>query len=565
MKRFNITINDLSIRKKIFSGILLTILLITTLTSICIGWMIFDWQLQNSKELAQKELTYVSEEFEQFLDTIESYKDAIAVDSVIQDLTLEALLRPQSFSHYQSLQLEERLSQIIQSTPIIHSVTLYTLNNKSFTPGALVLMTPHISFFQSYEKATWLSMHPVTVKTPKGYINSHAMSFISPLYSYNTGQLMGYIELRVDEPAIANLYLDNPIDSSDYTAIINENGIIQSSSYSPLIYKRYIPPQNRIIFSKPINHLNWLIIKEMTLTELLTPSFSLIILIFVLGILGSLLGAYIAYKISTTLTTPITKLIDSIHLVKSGHWEPVDVPHDSDEIGFLTEEFNSMLVVQSSLKDQLVYEQRQKKQYELDLLQQQINPHFLYNTLDNICALAELEQNDTLIEMVMNLSTFYRNVLSKGSSFITFEEELNLTEAYLQILQVRYYNKLTYTIEAPDDLSRYSCPKLLLQPLVENSVYHGIKPKGERGHISISLAQNNNILTITIKDDGVGMSLEHLYHIWYTPYKSFGLKSTDERLKLYYGHEYGLIIDSQPTQGCSVILTIPLKERHDCD
>ncbi|TGJ77789.1 sensor histidine kinase YehU [Caproiciproducens galactitolivorans] len=215
-----------------------------------------------------------------------------------------------------------------------------------------------------------------------------------------------------------------------------------------------------------------------------------------------------------------------------------------------------MLAAQAKLKDNLLKEQKMKQKLSLDLLQEQVNPHFLYNTLDNICSLAEINENETLIEVVMNLSKFYRETLSKGSFYVTIKDEISITTAYLNIMRIRYFNKFEFTISCPDYLKAYPCLKLLLQPIVENSIYHGIAQIYYTGMINIDITESENGIRFTVRDNGVGISQKRIEEIWEEQNSHFGLKNVDQRIKLYYGDQYGLKIEQNADNGCTITLEI---------
>lgn len=158
--------------------------------------------------------------------------------------------------------------------------------------------------------------------------------------------------------------------------------------------------------------------------------------------------------------------------------------------------------------------------------------------------------------MVMDLSTFYRESLSKGRFYLTIKEELEMTEAYLHILKIRYYNKFDYTITCPERLLNNCCLKLLLQPIVENSIYHGIKELEYNGLLEIVVEETEKIIKMTVMDNGIGLTKELESRIWEKDSSHFGIKNIHQRIQLYYGPEYGLSIYNRPKGGCTTILKI---------
>lgn len=206
---------------------------------------------------------------------------------------------------------------------------------------------------------------------------------------------------------------------------------------------------------------------------------------------------------------------------------------------------------------QLIQEATEKqsrlRHAELALLQAQINPHFLYNTI----WLIEAEKTEEAVEMVSNLSGFFRHSLSKGADVIPLSQEICHVHSYLQIQQVRYKDILSYRIDMDPRIGGQRIPKLTLQPLVENALYHGIKLKRARGTIVITGKVEGTDIVLQVQDDGVGMSPERLEQLRHSMASGervgFGLSTVEERLRLFFGEGYGLNIDS--TQGCGTTIT----------
>ena len=220
---------------------------------------------------------------------------------------------------------------------------------------------------------------------------------------------------------------------------------------------------------------------------------------------------------------------------------------------------------------QKIKEDEQKmRQLDLRLLQEQINPHFLYNTLDTIVWLIEGDKADEAVNMVVTLSDFFRLVLSRGKEFISLSEEKQHISSYLEIQEVRYRDILEYQIEIDPALYQYEIPKLTLQPLVENALYHGIKYKRARGCIYVRGEKNGDVLVLTVSDNGIGMEAGELRQLQKEirrpcreTEKGFGLANVNERIRMYFGAEYGMEIQSEKNRGTIVKLTIPAVKKEN--
>ncbi len=273
----------------------------------------------------------------------------------------------------------------------------------------------------------------------------------------------------------------------------------------------------------------------------------------------------VSRKIMTGITEPIRKLSEATKQAGSGEFE-VRVQEGNDELAILNSNFNQMIEKIGNLVEDIRVEQINLRQAELKLLQAQINPHFLYNTLDSIIWLAEAGEKEQVVEMVSSLSDFFRTTLSKGRDYISLQEEEAHIRSYLKIQQFRYRDILEYDIRIPEELYQYSVLKLTLQPLVENALYHGIKNKRGIGHIRVSARKEQDSLVLSVQDDGIGMDRERLEEVRASMNREepgldrtrgFGLFNVNQRLHLNYGPEYGLDVESCYETGTTVTVRIP--------
>nr|WP_235715914.1 sensor histidine kinase [Acetivibrio cellulolyticus] len=220
---------------------------------------------------------------------------------------------------------------------------------------------------------------------------------------------------------------------------------------------------------------------------------------------------------------------------------------------------NSRLIEINQIIRELLYKEKTMRKAELEVLQEQINPHFLYNTLGTIADLALEISADEIYDAVETLGNFYRRFLSKGSKEIAIREEVAIVKDYLKLQKLRYQDVFEDEYELQEDLLDIKVPKLILQPLVENSIYHGVRPKGEKGIIKISVYAEAGILHIGVYDTGVGMTLEQINSIMNEDNKkSFGFKGTIDRIRYYYDEEDVFEIKSEEGEYCLVDIKIPL-------
>lgn len=272
-----------------------------------------------------------------------------------------------------------------------------------------------------------------------------------------------------------------------------------------------------------------------------------------------------------SVTQPIKKLCSQTRKVAKGDFTAQTKIESMDEIAVLTDSFNDMTSEIGMLVADIKKQEENLRITESRLLQAQINPHFLYNTLDTIVWLAEAKQTKEVVSMVTALSEFFRTTLSKGKDYITIQEEESHIRSYLQIQQFRYQDIMDYEIDMDEEIYPYSIPKLTLQPLVENALYHGIKNKRGKGLIRITGRKVKNRIYLTVEDNGIGMTEKELDKLRRGVYRiqneedtsGFGLANVNQRLQYYYGEEYGVFFESQEGEGTQATVIIEAKMGND--
>jgi two-component system sensor histidine kinase YesM len=275
------------------------------------------------------------------------------------------------------------------------------------------------------------------------------------------------------------------------------------------------------------------------------------------------LAVFYSLRISRRITDPIGLLAKKAQDLGNGDFTPVPVVTETKELKMLDEGFNEMVTRINTLMAKEIEDQKYLRRAELELLQAQINPHFLYNTLDSIGILAESGRSEDVVKMVSGLSVFFRNSLAKGRDVITLRSERDQVAAYLTIQQIRYSDILNYDIQISNDLLSFMTPKLILQPLVENALYHGIKNKRGKGNIAITGESFEDCILLRVSDNGVGMTAEQLSAlqtgIYEDRHTGLGLVNVHKRIKLYCGEDYGLSFESKPGEGTAVTVRLPKK------
>lgn len=282
---------------------------------------------------------------------------------------------------------------------------------------------------------------------------------------------------------------------------------------------------------------------------------ALIIGAFILLAFMWLINTYIAKNV----IYPIQRLVDSMAEVQNGWLHRVSMNVNDDEIGLLKNSYNAMLIEINQLIEELLQKEKTLRMAELDALQEQMKPHFLYNTLDMIRYMALENRTDEVYNMLETLGNFYRRFLSKGSTDLSLGEEIEIVKSYLTLQRTRFEDIFTDEYEIEEGLSSIRVPRLILQPLVENSIYHGIRPKGEHGVIRVTVKRQEDFLFLSIYDNGIGMSA-HQRELLFSgkDSRSFGFQGTIERIRYYYKTEEVFEIHSTEGEYCEIILKLPL-------
>lgn len=580
----------LSIKNKIslafiivFSSLL--ILLVAIVYNITSGILI-----NKAIESTLQNLRLVSEKFDIAFENVENYAKTAIINNDVQDVLIKTQLDNELDNYSNVQKVRKTLDSIINPRFLIDSMILYDFKNKIYDSGKIQSL--EYAFRPEYNRFNgnfitsgpkfWADTHESNFTEAES--RQKIITFTSAVINANSGQPLGVLETNVNEKYISSLYSKIEMGQSGRLFIINKDGMVVSDTNKENIYfniseepyfkwvldneggKIFSTHNNQnLIISRHYKRLNWIIIGVVPTSEITQDKYFLISRIALLGVVFILTSIFLTIFISNSITKPIVKLKKSMEYVGDGDLEVRVEVKTKDEVGALAEEFNRMIKKTSVLMESVYTEHKRKKEYELALLQSQINPHFLYNTLESICGLAVLNRNEDIINLTNELAMFYRGVLSKGSKIVAIQDEIKITERYMRILKVRYGDQFEYSINVEKEIYKFPTIKLVLQPIVENSISHGLRNKREKGFLVIrGLVEEGNVC-IYIIDNGVGMKPEELERVFMEDTednhkRSFGLKSTDERIKLYFGPEYGLKVESVFNEGTTVKIVLPAKE-----
>ena len=307
----------------------------------------------------------------------------------------------------------------------------------------------------------------------------------------------------------------------------------------------------------------WTVVDCTNVKELLSKSRQAQSVYVLTAIILVIVALLFSRFMARSITLPIQKLRDSMKKVQEGDFSVSDVVVDSkNEIGSLTKSFDVMTHRIHELMEQNVHEQEEKRKSELKALQSQINPHFLYNTLDSIIWMAEGKKNEEVVLMTASLARLLRQSISTEDEVVPIANEVEYARGYLTIQKMRYKDKLEFQIEVDSSILYIPLIKLVLQPIIENAIYHGLKYKESKGLLIVKGFMKDGNAVLQVIDDGVGMDEETLAHI-YDKHKvnyhsnGVGVYNVQKRLKLYYGEDYGITYTSELGKGTTATITIP--------
>lgn len=553
------------------SGMFISLVMIIVLISSIAAILIFVQIYRDAME--QSAVTSSAQISEQVLDTVEDYTTGM---QDIMDMILENI-------DDETVEKNEFLQNLIDVHSDIISITTYdeegtllecwtngqklkkkTIKNLSYVSGKgefdkLNITKPHVtSLFEDY--------YPWVV------------TIFQYMEDKNGENIQVAIDIRFS--SIAN-YIDNVgIGEHGYCYIADNDGNLVYHPQQQLLYSglkkengiglregTYIE-EDAIYTVRELKHCDWKVVGVCYVDEMITKKVSnavekLLVMLCIVVVATFLLG----WAFSELFSRPVRKLSRAMHeFEKNAENFEFKMVRGTTEIITLSNSFSHMVVRIQELMEQVRQEEICLRKTELKALQAQINPHFLYNTLDAIAWLCEEGKNEDAEEMVTSLAKLFRISISKGHELISIEKEVQHAKSYLKIENFRYKNQFTYSFDVQEECLPYLCNKITLQPIIENAIYHGVNQMLDEGEINIRIYQEENDVVFEIEDNGVGMTEEQCYEILHKEEDGktgIGIKNVNDRIKIYFGEEYGLSITSELDEGTCVKIRMPKVEGNE--
>ncbi len=449
---------------------------------------------------------------------------------------------------------------------------LFVSDNTILTNTENILESEHLAkLMQTSGKSIWF---PCETRDFLVYDSTvPVLTLGKKVLQINTGETLGYIFVNVDISEIRKILTNQLIN---YRLVDNNAVVISSALSSEYLEEANVSEllsqaaknqtekyhgRKYYISNYEIADYGWELMGITDLNEFNVEAKKIIYLIVIIAAAAIILEMLLSNYLSRIITVPLQKLKSGAEEIAGGNMNLRLHFKSEDEIGQLGNSFNYMTEQVQELLVKVDYEARKKQEYEFALLNEQVKPHFLYNSLDIITKLSEMNRSQEARRAIRRLADYYRNSLSDSKKIITIKQEIQIVEDYLELQRIRYKDLFTYEVQVDEEISQMLIPKLTLQPLIENAIYHGLKYKEGAGELRVTGRKTEDQVILSVSDNGAGMSKSDLEDILQNqPEGHFGVYSVNHRIKLFFGEQYGIVIHSEVGVGTSVEVILPAKQ-----
>lgn len=552
-------------------GVSLIVILLTTVNYVAA-------HIKNERELAKKQTEIICNALEQELEALYQLGSMMQKDSSVKEyMETQAATEDGPFLNEMAM----RLTNYRKLNPNISTVSLVRyLDEKVYYAGHKwqadrqglyeKMKSAYLNAAETGEEVKLLVGE--SAFTDQGSV----LELFFPVYhSYSVYKETGFVCITISEEVLREYYEG---DFFDHIVLTDRNGKIVSQTKSekqnaPSIRAEDLKDGEKLWYqggiyyvTAPVKAANWYVVAEISLARILKSAAGMlgISLLFMAAMCATLV--FVCYKEAQKLIHPVEDLKERMGRVAQGDMTiRMDIPYQETEFNEMAGSFNVMVKNVDRLMEKIKEEQQQMQKIQLSALQEQIKPHFLYNTLECIHMQAIIDGNEEIARLVMALASYYRLSLGKGQDVVTLKQELSHIENYLIIQNVRYGNIIALDNQIPEEY--YSLPmlKMTLQPLVENCIYHGIKVKeGKGGTVTLGFSLEKDTAVLRVKDDGAGMTEEQVLELneaiqSYDEKKGYGVRNVNRRIRIFFGEVYGLKYVKNEDAGITVEIRIPVK------
>ncbi len=570
---------SLSLKRKILTVFLPLILIPFLLVLIVSGTIIVRNGKAEAVKNAEDKLMLVSDQIDQILSNIQYNIKAFSTSSALQDAISEDYPDSTYGNYLFTTSMHSAVYNIMDIQSYISSGYIHTYDDKIYDINTDSIRTPDAEMDTYYDYVV-AQKGRIILGSPSVKDTDSAFNISKSLIDINTGECLGILSFDIKESLFYDSYRSVIDKNEEQLYLIDNNRCILSSEDRELLHQTvsndlwktvqeisyakdrlFLSSNDSLVLATTSEIGEYHIVYVLEYYSIYREVLGLTLILVCIGIFTLIVTIILTTVLAQSVTKPLALL--TTYADRTGHGDfSADIQINSkDEIGFLAERFKKMNHNIRNLTIRIYDEQTQKKEYALNLLQAQINPHFLYNCLDNISSLITDHKNDPALSMLYHLGRYYRAVLSKGRNIITIREELALVRDYLEIQLIKAPQLFTYTITIAEDILDLKIMKMLLQPIVENAVIHGFTGYKEGRHLHIEGQLAGSAVLISISDDGRGIPEQAVQSIFnegtsMIP-RHFGLRNIRERIRLKYGSSFGVTVKSVPGQGTKVIVSFP--------
>jgi two-component system sensor histidine kinase YesM len=578
-----------TIRNKIFIYNILIILFSILLMTILVNIITSKAILKNAKTKTQRELSLIVNNIDSIVHNVNNYIISFSIEKNLQDVLKDFPELPVNPAEIYNAQIKslESYTYIRGLNEYIESYEIYNSSFEPFKVSGYIETSTHLGITEEEKQIInktlypqWMGPSKFRNKTTK--LEEWVLVINKKVIDYNAGKHLGFVSFYLKEDKLKNVL--SPLDnlSGDVHIINNKNIIVSSTErdnigeklhnvltlnknqLSSLYEKKSGTYKLRdidiFISVQDYKKLGWKIIYAIPYNIISSEKNILLFTIILIGFSCVLVSFFVSFLVSNNISKPIFSLANVMTSIKNGDLNVRFPVKSTNEIGVLGMGFNSLMDKIDTLLKTVYSEQRQLRDYEFKLIQAQINPHFLYNSLGMIESLINIREYEEAVSHVHSLTNFYRLSLSTGADLITLEQEFQITESYLEIQKRRYIEYIDFSLHLEEKVKFVIIPKLTLQPIVENSIYHGLKESKNKGFIKVLGKCVNNELLLTVHDTGKGIDPEKISTLLQTgDNESFGLHSINKRIQLLFGENYGITIESELNSYTKVVIRIPIE------
>lgn len=529
--------------------------------------------LNKYEELSADSLSYILEVTEKDLDQLSATFIFIANNPTVHERIVTDY---SNVDNYSKLSDDEKVSEMFNAMntfeifSAINFIYIQGINGEEYwyRSGADFLDTDIIL------EGTNLEEIEIGRLDYQGYVSNknpysgsrNALRFTKALTD-TLGKRTGLVYFELDADYFKTLYASDNIDIDTQLYLVDGAGTIIYHNDAYMIGRSFSTIETEgVVIDKVLARYGWHLISESPTEQIYAESGLIIRVTLIMALISIIIGMILILVITSRIVQPIKRLTKAMDDVRNGDLS-VQVYHISrDEIGQLATNFNRMTERLKNNLEKEIAHNKAMNDAEYKALQAQINPHFMYNSLNALKWLAGIQKADNIIELVDALWTLLRKTSSSKGQFVTLKSELEVIDAYGTIQQVRYKGKFDISYNVDEAHKSTIIPKYILQPFVENAIFHGIEPKRGPGTIVVTTQIIGDDLSISVSDDGVGIDPNRIHRILVdegeqqhgSGLNNIGVKNVNERLKLLYGESYGIIVDSTVGQGTTMTIRIPL-------